>query len=108
MVGSEDDLGMDHEAVAGISRDLADYAQAWAAMRAYAHAEDGLAPDKFGVLAGKTGVGQNYTRVRDALRDVLDKATPIVDAMSQALVHAQKRTADVDAHAASNIAKADR
>jgi hypothetical protein len=108
MVTGKDDLGMDHEAVQGISRDLADFAQALAAMRAYAHADDGLTPDKFGPLAAKTGVGQNYGQIRDVLRDVLDKAAPIVDAMSQALVYAQRQTADADSQIAANITKADR
>jgi len=46
--------------------------------------------------------------LRDALRDVLDKATPVVDAMSQALAYAQRQTAEVDSRVASDISKADR
>lgn len=108
MVKGHDGLGMDHEAVGQISKDLADFAQALVSMRSYAHADDGLTPDKFGLIAQKSGVGQNYAQLRDKMRDVLDKATPIVDAMSQALASAQKQTAEVDAQAASNIKKADR
>jgi LmbE family N-acetylglucosaminyl deacetylase len=108
MVRGDDGLGMDHEAVNQISKELTEFAQALAGMRAYAHADDGLTADKFGVLGQRTGVGQTYTQLRDALRDVLDKATPVVDAMSQALAYAQRQTAEVDSQVASDISKADR
>jgi hypothetical protein len=99
---------MDHEAVNALSKDLAQFADALAAMRAYAHADDGLTPDKFGLIARKSGVGQNYAQLRETLSGVLDKAAPVVDAMSQALASSQKRTSEVDAQIAMDIAKADR
>jgi LmbE family N-acetylglucosaminyl deacetylase len=108
MVRGNDGLGMDHEAVNQISKELTEFAQALADMRAYAHADDGLTADKFGVLGQRTGVGQTYTQLRDTLRDVLDKATPVVDAMSQALAYAQRQTVEVDSRVASDISKADR
>jgi len=108
MARDNNDLGMDHEAVDQISKELTEFAQALAAMRAYAHGDDGLTADKFGVLGQRTGVGQTYTQLRDSLRDVLDKATPVVDAMSQALAYAQRQTAEVDSRVASDISRADR
>jgi hypothetical protein len=107
MVDGKNDLGMDHEVVAQIGNDLAHYADALAAVRAYAHGDDGLTPEKFGVLAGRTGVGQTYTQLRDLLRDVLDKAAPIVDGMSRSLAASQKQLVETDAEIAMNIARVD-
>lgn len=107
MVDGKNDLGMDHEVVEEVSKDLTRYADALTAVLAYAHGDDGLTPDKFGVLARKTGVGQNYTQLRDILREVLAKAAPIVDGMSHALASSQKLLVDKDSEIAMNIASVD-
>jgi hypothetical protein len=106
--GKDDDLGMDHEAVDAVAGDLARFAEALAGVRSYAHDDDGLTPDKFGPIAARTGVGQNYVQLRDVLRGALDKAAPIVAAMAETLRSSQSRLTEVDSQVAAGIAKADR
>jgi hypothetical protein len=106
MVGRKDELAIDHELVDAVGKDMSEFAAALTEMRAYAHADDGLAPEKFGPIAARTGVGQTYTQLRETLRGVLDKAAPTVEALAQTLATAQKKTVEADAEIAQNIAKA--
>lgn len=97
---------MNHELLDSLSRDVTEFAQALDSMRAYAHADDGLTADKFGPIARKTGVGQNYTQLRDILRGALDKAAPFVDGTAQALADARKLTSQTEADVVADIEKA--
>ncbi|MEV4317563.1 hypothetical protein [Actinocrispum sp. NPDC049592] len=107
MVTGKNDIGMDHEVVAEVGKDLAAFADAVAAVREYAHSDDGLTADKFGVLAQRSGVGQTYVQLREQLRNALDKAGPIVEAMSRSLASSQKLLTETDADVKQNIAKVD-
>jgi hypothetical protein len=107
MVGRKDELAIDHELVEAVGKDMSQFAAALTEVRAYAHADDGLTAEKFGPIAARTGVGQTYTQLREALRGVLDKAAPTVDALAQTIATAQKKTVDADAEIARNMAKAD-
>jgi hypothetical protein len=108
MVGRRDELWIDHELVDAVGKDMAEFANALSEMRAYAHADDGLTAEKFGPIAARSGAGQTYTQLRDALRGVLDKAAPTVDALAKTLASAQKQTVEADEQIAQRIAKADR
>jgi hypothetical protein len=107
MVGRKDELWIDHELVDAVGRDLTELSDSLSAMRAYAHADDGLTAEKFGPIAARSGAGQTYTQLREVLRGVLDKAAPTVDALAQTLASAQKRTVQSDEDIARRIAKAD-
>ncbi|MCE7005791.1 hypothetical protein LWC34_23605 [Kibdelosporangium philippinense] len=102
----KDRLEVNHELVTAISKEMAEFGAALAAARAYAQADNGLTADKFGVIAARTGVGQTYTKLRETLRGVLDKATPTVNALAEALATAQQKTVEADAEVAARIRSA--
>ncbi|CAM3624135.1 hypothetical protein KIPE111705_17595 [Kibdelosporangium persicum] len=106
MTGRKDRLEVNTELVAAISKEMAEFGAALSTAREYAHADNGLTADKFGTIAARTGVGQTYTRLRETLRGVLDKAAPTVDALAEALAKAKERTAEADAEVAARIARA--
>nr|WP_042198953.1 hypothetical protein [Kibdelosporangium sp. MJ126-NF4]CEL23642.1 hypothetical protein [Kibdelosporangium sp. MJ126-NF4]CTQ93178.1 hypothetical protein [Kibdelosporangium sp. MJ126-NF4] len=106
MTGRNDRLEVNNELVTAISKEMAEFGTALATAREYAHAENGLTADKFGTIAARTGVGQTYTELRETLRGILDKATPTVDALAEAMAKAQERTVAADAEAAARIKRA--
>ncbi|RSM67401.1 hypothetical protein DMH04_49010 [Kibdelosporangium aridum] len=106
MTGRKDRLEVNQELVTAISKEMTEFGAALGTARTYAHADNGLTADKFGVIAARTGVGETYTQLRETLRAVLDKATPTVDALAEALAKAQQKTVEADAEVAARIRSA--
>lgn len=106
MTGRNDKLEVNAELVTAISKEMAAFGTALGAAREYAHADNGLTAEKFGIIASRTGVGETYTRLRETLRGILDKASPTVDALAEAMAKAHEKTTEADAEAAARIRRA--